>query len=111
MKKTAITSNFSISKTEASSKVIDPKYKATVSAADYNVFWYDQNIENNENQEALQQLRDLGFNVYPIRSVREGQGRIDKWLSDPKYRLKTTLHLDTIVISSGSYKQQVIDKV
>jgi len=48
----------------------------------------------------------------PFASVEEGQIMIDDWLDSPLRKIKGTfLHLDTIIISSGSMKYHVIQKM
>ena len=65
-----------------------------------------------ENQRIVENLKRIGYNVMPFGSVELGDEAIQEWLDSPMRNMTGTfLHLDTIVIASGSYKEEVLYKI
>jgi hypothetical protein len=77
----------------------------------YNIFWYDQNVDGKENTKIIQEFKNRGHEVFTFSSVSEGKQFIDKWLTSSSTRKKVCLDKDTLVICSGSYKNDVISHV
>ena len=93
--------------------------RASREAWSYNIFWYDQNINNEQNQNILETLRIIGFKVFAFESIEDGQQIVDEYLDHSissknlqslNFLSNSTMDWDTIVITSGSYKDQVISK-
>ena len=65
-----------------------------------------------ENQSVINQLEKAGYNVLAFGSPEMGDQAIQEWLDSPSSKIEGTfLHLDSIVIVSGSYKEEILFKI
>jgi len=77
----------------------------------YNIFWFDNNIQNHIKQPIANSLVELGFNLFFFDEIEQCQKLVEDWVKQPSLRTSIPLHLDTLVISSGSLKYAVIESI